>query len=478
VQELSDIENPFQPVEDGASDAADAVDRLTEAQKRQKSTDAYVDYVNSRTAGQSGSRAGGMGAAKELIRRKEGGFVSMPYDDVNHHRAGYGSDTFTPADGRPRTVTEGVPVSFEDAERDLQRRITSYFDTIIGEIGQTAFAALSDAQKASLASILHNYGEGEFRQGGDLSGVLGALQTGQPQYVADQIAALGGHNGGINRKRREEEAAAFGDVSVISARTDALEKEAEAIARMVASGDEQLAQLELEAMLLGKTAAEQARLTFLHERLTEAKRAGIDVETTMTASGERLIDVYRRQADAIGQRTAAQDEGRAASDADLASVDESTSAVRSAFDNLKPGGDGVTGFVDDMVSHISDKLWDLAWDPVWDALGTLLSGLMGGGSGLSFAGIFKAGGGDIPGKAAGGDIQGLAGGGMPQFGGVPAGAIPGMGHGRQDNVLLWGSPGEFMQPKLAVDYYGREFMEAIRQRRLPRLAGGGLTWPA
>ncbi|MAC81490.1 MAG: phage tail tape measure protein [Rhodobacteraceae bacterium] len=478
VQELSDIENPFQAVEDGASDAADAVDRLTEAGKRnQKSIDAYAGYVKSRMSAPPDARASGMGAAKELIRRNEGGFVSTPYWDVNHWRAGYGSDTFTPAEGPAKSVSEGVPVSFEDAERDLQRRITSYFETIIGQIGETAFAALSSDQKASLASLLHNYGEGEFRQGGDLSGVLGALQTGQSQYVADQIAALGSHNGGQNRKRREEEAAAFGDVSAISERTDALEKEAEAIAKMVATGDEQLAQLQLEAMLLGKTAAEQAKLTFLHERLTEAKRAGIDVDTTMTADGERLIDVYKRQAEAIGQRTAAQQEGQAANDADLAKVEESTAAVRNAFDNLRPGGEGFSGFVDDMANHISEKLWDLAWDPVWDTLGSLLAGLTGG-TGFSFANIFKAVGGSIPGKAAGGDIPGLANGGTPNSAGLAAGMIPGTGHGRQDNILLWGSVGEFMQPKMAVDYYGRDFMEAIRQRRFPRLADGGLTWPA
>jgi len=53
------------------------------------------------------------------------------------------------------------------------------------------------------------------------------------------------------------------------------------------------------------------------------------------------------------------------------------------------------------------------------------------------------------------------------------GHIRGPGTGTSDSILMWGSNGEFMQPAAAVRYYGAEFMEAVRQRRLPRFAEGG-----
>jgi hypothetical protein len=38
---------------------------------------------------------------------------------------------------------------------------------------------------------------------------------------------------------------------------------------------------------------------------------------------------------------------------------------------------------------------------------------------------------------------------------------------------MWGSNGEFMMRKRAVDYYGSDFMNKLNQMRLPRFAGGG-----
>jgi hypothetical protein len=58
-------------------------------------------------------------------------------------------------------------------------------------------------------------------------------------------------------------------------------------------------------------------------------------------------------------------------------------------------------------------------------------------------------------------------------------AGPGIVGGKtEDANLIWASRGEFMQPAAAVDYYGPGFMEAVRQRRLPKeafpgFAGGG-----
>lgn len=62
----------------------------------------------------------------------------------------------------------------------------------------------------------------------------------------------------------------------------------------------------------------------------------------------------------------------------------------------------------------------------------------------------------------------------PQLPAMAAGGkLRGPGTGTSDSILMWGSNGEFMQPKSTVDYYGESFMEALRQRRIPRFAEGG-----
>ncbi|WP_164658603.1 hypothetical protein [Tropicibacter sp. Alg240-R139] len=67
----------------------------------------------------------------------------------------------------------------------------------------------------------------------------------------------------------------------------------------------------------------------------------------------------------------------------------------------------------------------------------------------------------------------LAGGGDLQMGGQAAGLLAGRGGPKQDDILFWGSAGEFMQLEASVAYYGHDFMEAVRNRTLPRFANGG-----
>lgn len=54
------------------------------------------------------------------------------------------------------------------------------------------------------------------------------------------------------------------------------------------------------------------------------------------------------------------------------------------------------------------------------------------------------------------------------------GPIFGEGGPRDDKVPLWASPGEWIQPADAVSFYGTGFMEAIRTKRFPRFADGGM----
>lgn len=140
--------------------------------------------------------------ALALIRSFEG-FRETPYWDVNALRTGYGSDTVTMPDGSVQRVTDGTRVTREDAERDLLRRVdTEFMPRAASAVGQEAWQRMSPDQQAALASITYNYGS----LPGD---VASAAQTGDPQATASAIRALGSHNDGVNRERREKEAAVF-----------------------------------------------------------------------------------------------------------------------------------------------------------------------------------------------------------------------------------------------------------------------------
>ena len=52
------------------------------------------------------------------------------------------------------------------------------------------------------------------------------------------------------------------------------------------------------------------------------------------------------------------------------------------------------------------------------------------------------------------------------------GLLRGPGTGTSDSILLWGSDGEFMQRKAAVDYYGLDFMCRLNALEVPRGSAG------
>jgi|GEM_PF-3356487 len=275
--------------------------------------------------------------------------------------------------------------------------------------------------------------------------------------------------------------------------TDDLDAQAEALERVVSIGRDQLEQLRLEADLAGRTVEEQARLTFQYEAVKRAKEAGIDPETALADNGRRLIEVIDEQAAAYGRLIEAREreedlgEGSKRSpEQERSDVEAWKSQISGAFDNLKPGGAGVEAFWDDLTSMILDKLWSLALDPIWEQLAQLMDQAFSGfGGGISFGaaaggaatggysasagamtsgGLYRNGGLMLPKRAEGGGFRDV-----PRA----EGKLEGLGGKRQDNLLFWGSRGEFMQPAAAVDHYGVEFMEAIRTMRLPKRADGG-----
>lgn len=49
-------------------------------------------------------------------------------------------------------------------------------------------------------------------------------------------------------------------------------------------------------------------------------------------------------------------------------------------------------------------------------------------------------------------------------------------HKRADNIPILATAGEYMQPVDSVNYYGKGFMDAVRDRRLPKYADGGMVY--
>lgn len=463
--ELAGIENPFKPIEEGADAAGEAVESLSEAMDAvgQKQIDAWQQAGQSRAIAARGEQEAADQGILALIRFVEGttGVGNRGYNET----LGYGAFTGGPVNLISMTLREVLELqkqmlahpdnTFNSSAAGAYQIVSTTLRGLIDDLGLDMGQQFTPALQDRLAQELIRQ---VMAQGGSLS-AWGNMWQGFEKR-GTQLSTINRAMGGQVLPTVDP---AVSEAAAASERlaAEATRERAEAIRSLVLAGEDQLAQLELERQLTGATAAEAARLTYIHEQLTAARRAGIDVETAMTASGERLIDVIYATADALAVQVEAREANRAAALAEAASVEDATGAVRAAFDNLRPGGDGLKGFFSDLFGFIGDKLWDLAWDPVWDTLGGLFSGLVGG--------IGGAAGGAVSAAATGGTLPRFAGGG---------GKVPGIGHSRQDNMLGWFSPGEFTMPVSAVDYYGTAFMEDLRHRRLPRFATGGGLMPA
>ncbi|RID91552.1 hypothetical protein D2N39_12675 [Gemmobacter lutimaris] len=384
--------------------------------------DAYRQYGASRRAGEWMASSDAMSAARALIAAKEG-FKLEAYKDVNHYRAGYGSDTGTRADGSTYSIQKGMVISADDAQRDLDRRIQSYFDTLIGQIGQTTFEALSAAQKAALASLLHNYGEGELKAGGDLGGVLSALRDGNSQGVADAIAARASDNAGINRSRRLEEAQAFGGASGamearLSAEQKALQEQVKAREDLTRAHDrfsesllKGIADAEFERSILGKSKEDQARLRAEYLLTAQAKRDGLDLNARLAGSEMTVAEAIQAKAKADAEAALAAEKRRI-------SEELATQRLRQAAQVQKQFADQL---VDSIVAGrgLDGVLANLAATLAKSAVQNLLFGSVQAGvsSGGLLSGLFNVigkvasfeGGGETPSGARSGGLDGRGG---------------------------------------------------------------------
>ncbi|MFN7125292.1 MAG: lysozyme [Allorhizobium sp.] len=156
---------------------------------------AYLQ-ATAETAAASGAAGKGpwIEQAKALLRKEEG-FRESPYWDVNAHRVGYGSDTTVTAEGKVVRVTQGMKITRDDAERDLEYRLMKREGAQVQKQLGATWDKLSDSARAGLASVGYNYGSLP-------KSVVAAARTGDPGAIADAVAALP-----ANKTRRQREAA-------------------------------------------------------------------------------------------------------------------------------------------------------------------------------------------------------------------------------------------------------------------------------
>jgi GH24 family phage-related lysozyme (muramidase) len=209
VQENPETFEEFRARQHGLIDkstlpAAEKETRKREIDAALAVTAAESDAVNNPGRALGATMQPGVEGIKGLIRKKEG-FRETAYWDVTAWRTGYGSDTYTTADGKVHKVTQDSVITREDAERDLDRRInTEFMPAAVDATGADAWAKLSPAAQAVMTSLSYNYGAGAWT--GRLKGVADAAKTGDPQALAEAVRGLAGDNGGVNAGRRNSEA--------------------------------------------------------------------------------------------------------------------------------------------------------------------------------------------------------------------------------------------------------------------------------
>ena len=146
------------------------------------------------------------------------GFRSKPYDDGRRdsngkrvgppiYRAGYGSDTYTTADGKVHKVTKDSFVSREDADRDFERREAIFASQARDKAGPV-WDEFAVNVTTGLTSLAYNYGSLPNR-------IMAAVRSGDIESIALAVESLAGDNGGINRNRRLQEAALIrGEITI------------------------------------------------------------------------------------------------------------------------------------------------------------------------------------------------------------------------------------------------------------------------
>lgn len=144
----------------------------------------------------TGSPSGGN--TLDTIKSFEG-YRDGAYWDVNHFRAGYGSDTATdPTTGKVRIIQKGDTVTKAEAEADLARRVGVFQNGIRQDV--RGFDQMPENVKAALTSVAYNYGHLP-------KDIVAAANSGDVNQIAQAIQNRSSDNDGVNAGRRAKEAA-------------------------------------------------------------------------------------------------------------------------------------------------------------------------------------------------------------------------------------------------------------------------------
>lgn len=126
------------------------------------------------------------------------GYAGRAYWDVNAWRLGYGSDTEGPDQVH---VTEGMETTKPRALQNLALRIPQFQqEAIYGKTGMTrdVWDKLTENQKTAITSLVYNYGR-----------LPVVITPSDPKKTSLAIGALRTANGGVNAKRRIQEAGLY-----------------------------------------------------------------------------------------------------------------------------------------------------------------------------------------------------------------------------------------------------------------------------
>ncbi|WP_421440661.1 lysozyme [Agrobacterium tumefaciens] len=189
-----------------AGNLSDTLGKMADRAKQREQAEAGLTYAQqsydafdrqSRAVSEAGGVAGTgpwYEQAKALLRKEEG-FRDTPYWDKTADRVGYGSDTTVTADGKVVRVVKGMKITREDAERDLDYRLTKREGLQAQkQLGDT-WGKLHEGAKAALASVAYNYGSLPKE-------VVAAAKTGNLEMLSSAVAGLS-----ANKSRRQREAA-------------------------------------------------------------------------------------------------------------------------------------------------------------------------------------------------------------------------------------------------------------------------------
>lgn len=395
------------------------------------------DWLESFNPGEMGRQlegfTDGMEAAKTLLRQVEG-FQPVGTWDVNAYRAGYGSDTVTLSDGSIKAITQGMAVNRADAERDLERRAREFAAIAMREVGADRWADILPAQQAVLTSLAYNYGNLP-------DAVAAAVRSGSDIQVGAAIRGLGSDNDGVNRNRRNNEAAIY--AAGVGAVADAEFRQASASrAAEKATRDADAARLEGE-----RSAREQASLTEQASSAFDQLVASIDPAAAAAQqyaqAQETINEAVQRGVISVAEGAAAleafnrhQMENSEAAQAMLAAQEAAAEEVQGIWDGATESmadyfADGIMGGFEDGIEGAIDILKDglkqmaaialrnRVFIPIQTGIQAAMGGGalpgMGPGSGL-LGGI---------GSAIGGAMSGFMGGAGSVFGGLMSGGLGG-----------------------------------------------------